>query len=110
MHPSTESSADAPQQTRSWFGRAFVIAVVLLNLLALGAAWRDQSFGAICIAIMIGPIGNGVLALVGLAGIPFLRRRPGFSMGGHLALSLGLPVVAIIVDAVAIFSMRLHGC
>ena len=93
------------------FGVVFITVVVLANLLALGAAWQDKSWGALWIAIVGGPILNGVFALVGLIAMPFLRRqRSQFSVWRHVVLSLGVPIAAIAIDAGVIFSMGLHGC
>jgi hypothetical protein len=62
-------------------------------------------------AFVGGPIFNGLLLISGLVAIPFLkRRRVRFSLGRHLALTLGLPIAAVVADAIIILSMGLHGC
>jgi hypothetical protein len=96
--------------SRSRFGMVFVVVVVAVNLLALGAAWQDRSWGALMIAVVVGPALNGVLALVGLAATPFLRRRRSpFPVRRHVAFSLGVPIAAIVIDFFAIASMGVHG-
>ena len=63
------------------------------------------------IALFLGPIANGVLALSSMAATPFLkRRRPGFSVCRHLALSLGIPTAAAVIDGLLIFLMRPSAC
>ncbi len=99
-----------PLQPRPPFGWVFAGAVVTLNLFALVAAWQDRSFLAFGIAILYGPVGNVLLALLALATFPFVRAKPGFSMARHAALSFGVPMGAVIFDYVMIFSMNLHGC
>lgn len=92
------------------FGVVFVIVVILLNVFALVAASQDKSWGALWIATVAGPIGNGLLAVMSLVAAPFLqRKRLEFSVRRHLALSIGVPAAAIIIDTVAIFSMGLSG-
>ena len=81
------------------------------NLLLLGVAYVDRSWGALGIAMMIGPITNGVLAVVGLACLPVLKRRaPGAATGTYLLASLVLPLLAIPTDLFAIIAMDLRGC
>jgi hypothetical protein len=89
----------------------FITALVILNLVALTLAWRDRSLGAMVIAVFIGPAANGVFALLALAMTPFLkRRRPCFSVWRHAALSLGIPVAAMVVDGILILLMRPSAC
>ena len=101
-------SADA---RRPWFIVAFTSLVVLLNMLVLMAAARDRSWGAIWFGVIGGPVMNGVIALLSLLAIPALkRRRAQFSVWRHVAISLGMPAAAAVVDGVIIFHMDLHGC
>jgi hypothetical protein len=81
------------------------------NLGALAAAWQDRSWGALGIAIGVGPSINAVLIVFGLVAIPFRKRHSeSFSLDRHLALSIGIPVAAILADYFIIMSMGLHGC
>src|SRR5262249_31227564 len=101
------SSDPQPRSARAWFNIGFIAITVLLNLFAVFAAWQDKSWAAMCIGAVGGPLANGVLALMGLIAIPFLRRsRAPFSIKRHLALALGLPMGAAVIDAVVIFSMK----
>src|SRR5579871_3601870 len=80
------------------------ILVVGVNISLVYAAAQDLSWGALGILIMIGPITNGVIALVAFVSSFFLRWLAGgtsvmsFAFAGVL-----LPVVAIVVDAILIF-------
>jgi hypothetical protein len=111
MHPVTEIPDVTPKPiSRSWFGMVFVLVIVLANLIALGAAWQDRSWGALGIALVYSPMFNGMLALIGLVAIPFLRRyRLKFLVWRHVALSLGVPIAAIVIDFIIICSMGIHG-
>ena len=62
-------------------------------------------------AIVGGPILNGVFLICGLVAIPFLKRqRVCFSVGRHLALTLGVPIASVVADFFIIMTMDLHGC
>ena len=98
-------------KSRGVFVRFFLALVALVNLAALAAAWQDRSWGALGIAIGVGPTINAILIVFGLVAIPFLKRRSdSFSLGRHLALSIGIPIAAIVADFLIISSMGLHGC
>ena len=108
MSTTPETVSRKPYNRFRWI---FISVVVVLNLFAIWAAWQDKSWGALGIAYFVGPIANGVLALVSCAAIPFLKRRqPEFSVWRHLVFSFGVPIAAIIIDAAAILSMDLRGC
>ena len=103
-----ERSLPSPART---FRMIFLAAVAVVNGIALWLAWKDRSWGALGIAVLYGPITNGVLALASLFAIPFLKARdPFLSVSNHAALSLAIPTVAGLVDAAVIFSMGLRGC
>lgn len=90
---------------------AFLAAVIVINLIALWLAWEDQNWVALGIAMVYGPIANGVLALVSLLAILFLKRKdPLFSPKLHALMSLLIPAVAALADLLAILSMGLSGC
>jgi hypothetical protein len=98
-------------RARGCFGWTFLALVAAGNCLILSAAWQDRSWGALWMAVVGGPILNGVLLISGLVAIPFLkRRRAKFSLGRHLALTLGLPIAAVVADFFVILRMGLHGC
>lgn len=111
MDGASESAEPAnPPRANSLFRKFYVVFLLIANLLFLAVAWKDHSWLAYIIAVMVGPIVNGTLVVIGLLAIPFLRRDPTqFSFGRHLVLTVGVPVVAVAVDAVAIFSMDLQG-
>lgn len=100
MNPSSNTSSDPVTSTsRDLFGMVFGALVLVGNLLILAAAWRDRSWGALAMAITYGPMLNGALLISGLVAIPFLkRRRQHFSTGQHLALTVAVPITAIVAD------------
>ena len=90
-------------RTRSRFWLIFITVLALLNLTALALAWSDRGLGGVLIALYLGPVANGVLALIALAATPFLKRwRPGFSVWCHVALSFGIPTAAVMLDGLLI--------
>lgn len=112
MYDNTEPVVNAPRaKFHLGFTVIFTLIVVLANLLALRAAWQDKSWGALYIAVIDGPILNGVLVLAGCVVTALLRRRCSKrSMWRHLAIACGVPIGAIVIDAWLIFSMDLGGC
>ena len=112
MNSTADTPGDTcPPQARGVFGAIFAAFILLGNLWVVIAASQDRSWGALWIAFVAAPVFNGGLLISGLVAIPFLkRRRAQFSLGRHLALTLGVPIVAFVVDIIAIGSMGLHGC
>jgi hypothetical protein len=104
--------ADARRSSRVKTATLIVACVVLVaNGLLLAVAASDRSWGALGIAIMIGPITNGILLLLSLACIPVVKSgAAGASVGSYLAVAIGLPLAAIPIDFFIIGSMGLHGC
>ena len=97
-----DTSTSPLDRSRS-FHLVFTGIVLLANLIALAAAWQDRSWGALGIAVVVGPSMNGVLSLLSLLATPALQRTFGpFSVGKHVAISLLLPGAAICLDALAI--------
>jgi hypothetical protein len=112
MHTSADALVHSPQpKARGVFELVFGALLLVANLVLLAAAWQDKSWGAMVLAVAGGPILNSAFLFSGLLAIPFLkRRRPHFSLGRHLALTLGVPIAAAVVDFFAIMSMGLHAC
>ena len=108
MHTPPQARANLPtHQARSRFAAWFISFLAALNLLAIAFAWSDQGWAAISIAYYICPMLNGLLALISLLAIPTLKRRyPAFSLAEHLAVSLGAPAIAIVLDGVIIYSSQ----
>lgn len=81
--------------------------VVCLNIGAVLAAWKDQSYGAIGIALIFGPILNGFLVLIS----PLWRRREYQSdLAPSLAAVAALsPIPIALIDLLLILMMPLHG-
>jgi hypothetical protein len=79
------------------------------NLLLLAAAWQDKGMGAVWMAFIGGSILNATFLISGLIAIPSLKRhRRQFSLGRHLALTLGVPIAAVVADFYIIGSMGSH--
>jgi hypothetical protein len=96
---------------RPWMATRICLGIVLVaNIVALGFAWSDQSWGALAIAMVVAPVGNAILALVSLlVAIPFVNT-PAFPLRWHALLSLVVPAAMAGGDYLAIFAMPLHGC
>lgn len=85
------------------------VAVLLANGALLAMAASDRSWGALGIAIMFGPITNGILLLLSLACTPVVKASAiGTSIGPYLATAICLPLAAIPIDFFIIKSMGLH--
>lgn len=112
MPPSSDDPIDEEtQEGRSALGMVFSVLLLVGNLLVLAAAWQDKSWGALWMAIIGSPGLNIILMVLGLTAIPSLKRRDSeFSLGRHLAVTLGLPIAAVVADFLIILSMGLHGC
>jgi len=53
---------------------------------------------------------NGILAIFSLLPMPFRKRRAvQFSVWSHMAISLGVPASAAVLDGIIIFPMGLSG-
>lgn len=86
----------------------FATVAIVLNLIPIAAAWRNQSWGAVNIAWFVVPALNSVLALAALACIPLFKRDcPRFSLLRHLIFAFGLPAVLALLDWTIIASMHL---
>lgn len=84
---------------------------VIANAIALYFACQDRSWGALGIAIAVGPSMNAILAAISLALTPVLRRLLApFSVGWHVVFSLLIPATAIGLDFLFVVNMRLSGC
>jgi hypothetical protein len=109
----TANAADdtGTPRPRVVFGVIFGALLLVGNLLVLAAAWQDKSWGALVMAIVVGPILSGAFLVSGLVAIPFLkRRRVQFSLGRHLALTLGVPIAGVVADFFIIRWMGFHPC
>ena len=83
----------------------------LVNLVLLAVAWWDRSWGALMIAMFLGPLMNFILLLGGLVSTPWLRRNfTDFSPRWHVMSSIAFPVAFAVLDAIVILSMDLTGC
>jgi hypothetical protein len=104
--PPGSEVVDAIRPSR--FSLFLFLAVVALNLLVIAAAWLNQGWSAVSIAWVVAPMLHGSIMLGSLISIPLLRRRhQTFSVSKSLALSLSLPMAAILIDWVVIAAMHL---
>jgi hypothetical protein len=106
-----QSPIDAPQPGRVRGAIAIVSGIVILvNAGLLAAAASNRSWGAFGIAVVFGPITNGVLALVAGACAPSVKRvSGGASVAVYVLVSILLPVVAILADFAITGSIGVHG-
>jgi len=73
----------------------------------LAEASADRSWGALGIALVISPTTNGVIALIGLACAPIVKRRAwDLPVRPYLLASVFLPVAAVVADFVIITAME----
>ena len=105
-------SPGLPRQSVANSATAILGAVVLLvNAGLLFAAASDRSWGALQIAVAIGPIANLAMMVIARLSMLLVKR---LSCGANLLpyglVSLLLPLLAIPTDFLIIGSMGLHGC
>ena len=110
-HPKLEAAPPIPELGRvRWAAAVVAVLVIAVNVWLVAQAAEDQSHGAIAIAFVGGPAANALMLLVALAATPLLRRLlRASSMGLYVAVAIGLPLVATLIDFVVIFAMPLHG-
>jgi hypothetical protein len=103
--PDLPAERPAPK-TRVGFGAVFIAVLLVGNLLLLAAEYLDRSWGAVQMVVIVGPMLNVALMISGLVAIPHLKRlRAQFSLGRHLAMTLGLPLAAVAIAYANIISM-----
>lgn len=87
----------------------FACVVAVANVALLAYAARDRSWGAFGVAMVSGPISNGVLALAWLLVALALRCTGRERFSGLILWATLIPLVAALFDLAIIFSMDLHG-
>ena len=94
-----------------WVVRGIFLSLLLVaNGIVLSIAAEDRSWGALGMAIVVGPITNGCLALLSLLFTPWIRQLTDSSPRVHAVFSVAAPAVAIVADLVLIGAMDLRGC
>ncbi len=84
---------------------------IAVNALLILVANANRSWTALGIAIIFGPIMNGILIVVSLAFVPVVRRLGGgASVSLYVLAGILVPIAATVVDAACIMSMKLQGC
>ena len=92
-------------------GVVVAVVVVLANAALIAAAVADQSFGAMLIALAVGPFTNGLILLLALAAaVPLKAGAGGAPVSGYVSASVLLPVLAVVVDWCVVAMLPLHGC
>ncbi len=73
--------------------------------------WKDKSWGALYMAVVVCPAANlGLMFLGSIAAVIFKRFNPDAELGSMLGSVLGLPPLGALATAVVIFMMPLQGC
>ena len=90
---------------------AFPLTVAVWTTAAIMAEAMDRSWGALGIALVLGPSVNGLAALLGLIYLTVRRVRDGaFQWKIPLAIVLIAPTISATLIFCAMFFMDLHGC
>ena len=96
--------------TRITFRVAFTVAVAAWTAIAVGAAFADRSWGALAIAMVIGPSVNGVAALLGVVYIVVQRVRDvSFRWVGALVTVIASTLISTAVIYWSLLLIDLHG-
>jgi len=105
------ADAPSPKPNSRVAPLTFQLVAVTVCLLANGTAYKiaanDHGWGALWIALVGGPILNGILALAG--GLATLALPKGRRVGA-VCIAVGVPVVAALALLVAVLQLDLHGC
>lgn len=108
---SDEPQPDPPRSPYEVFASRFPPIVLALNCLIAFLASNDRSWGALGLALFIGPIFNLTLGVAACLLIPLRRQKdPAYPVFKHVLLAFGLPLIGTILCGFAILSMDLHGC
>lgn len=104
--------ADRPDRRRpALFHWPFAAACVLWAVIAIGFELQDKSWGALGIAILWGPIGNGaILALAFCYAVVRKLAARNVAVGVPMLIVAGVAIGSSAVIFGAIFLMDLHGC
>jgi hypothetical protein len=87
-----------------------IAAQILVNIPLLVLAAMDRSWGALGIAIVVGPIVNVLVGLLLLAVSLSMKSKTGFSTEQCFLMCAATTGGAVVLDFLIIFSMGLHGC
>ncbi|MCA9052888.1 MAG: hypothetical protein KDA75_03580 [Planctomycetaceae bacterium] len=89
----------------------FLVAIILANAFLLLVAAGDRSWGALGIAVLIGPVTNGVIMLVAIISTVLANKHTGSrSTAVDISAAIVLPLLAVGVDFLLICGKGLHGC
>lgn len=84
--------------------------IVAINGALLMMANEDRSWGAFGIALLVGPIANGVIMLLALVCAPGIRRSTGGPILIYVLTAIFIPFLATVCLFLFIGMMPLHGC
>lgn len=88
----------------------YIAAVILGNITILYNVDPQQGWEALGIALVIGPLINAALMVIGLLAIPYLWMKAKYYIKTYVSMVISLSVAAAVIDLLIIFSMDLHGC
>ena len=111
--PELQNKFDDATPEESWLGWVVVAFLGILfgvNLFLFLAALRDQSWGALGIAIAYGPLCNLAVLLGGLLSAFLIRRATGYRVSRFVALVIAAPIISAMFLFGSILLMDLHGC
>lgn len=92
------------------FGFGILAALLLFNGAAIYFVAMGQSRGASSIALILCPLGNAILVLLGvLAGWYQRKRDPKFRLSDYVDVLVVIPIVVTIADVIVIFKMDTGG-
>lgn len=109
MQSDHEVTANPPKPwlNQTWFIVVFIPAVILINFSLLVVAAYDRYWLAATIAILFGPILNITFVVIGLIALRIVRKSKHIPTALHLAITLGLPFVATLFNALVIITSGL---
>lgn len=105
------NSIESPLAPDRTFQRWFLTSLLIANGVALGLAELDRSWIAFGIAVVFGPILNGLFLLVGLIAVIARRKRhPAMPWTAFALCLIGGPIIVCGLISSLIFALGLHGC
>ena len=119
INPYQAPHADAPgvfidrpvRRRAAFFHWPFAAACVLWAVIAIGIELQDKSWGALAIAYVCGPMGNGaILALAFVYAVVRKLAARNVAVGIPVLIVTGTAIGSSAVIFGAIFLMDLHGC
>jgi hypothetical protein len=93
------------------FQRWFLAGLIVANAATFGIAEFDRSWTAFGIAMIYGPIMNGIFLVAGVIAVLVLKKNNQTMQLRRCFLQvIGGPVVICVLVSTSIFALGLHGC